>query len=87
MYKKVRTDLKPNTLEFENIPFVNENGFREYDVRWKYPDEINLPGIHILGLAIANYLIEKKVQKIIIVFIVIKSYCRSSSIKSFNLLN
>jgi phosphomannomutase / phosphoglucomutase len=66
MYKKVRTDLKPNTLEFENIPFVNENGFREYDVRWKYPDEINLPGMHILGLAIANYLIEKKVQKIII---------------------
>jgi len=66
MYKKVRTDLKPNTLEYENIPFISKNGFREYDVRWKYPDEINLPGMHILGLGIANYLIEKNVQKIII---------------------
>ena len=24
------------------------NGFREYDARWKYPQEINLPGITAL---------------------------------------
>ena len=26
-----RADLKPNTLEYENIPLVAPQGFREYD--------------------------------------------------------
>ena len=24
---------------------IAPTGFREYDARWKYPDDINLPGI------------------------------------------
>ena len=33
---------------------VTPTGFREYDARWKYPDEINLPGITALGLGIGT---------------------------------
>ena len=37
-----RADLKPNTLEYENIPLVAPQGFREYDARWLFEKEINL---------------------------------------------
>ncbi len=33
---------------------IAPTGFREYDARWKYPDEINLPGITALGLGIGT---------------------------------
>jgi phosphomannomutase/phosphoglucomutase len=48
-----RQDLKPNTTEFERLPFVKATGFREYDARWRYPEEINLPGLTAVGLALA----------------------------------
>ena len=65
MYPKPRTDLVPNTLEFESLPFVKREGFREYDVRWLYPDEINLFGVHILGVALGNRLVELGDGKIV----------------------
>ena len=58
MYPKPRGDLVPNTLEFETLPYIKPGGFREYDVRWLYPDEINLFGVHLLGVAMANRLSE-----------------------------
>jgi len=58
MYPTPRSDLAPNTLEFESLPFIRHEGFREYDVRWLYPDEINLFGVHLLGVALANRLAE-----------------------------
>ena len=33
---------------------VNQNGFREYDARWLYPDDINLEGIRHLGLGLGT---------------------------------
>ncbi|AXI57072.1 phosphomannomutase/phosphoglucomutase [Sulfitobacter sp. JL08] len=33
---------------------ITPTGFREYDARWKYPDEINLPGITALGLGLGT---------------------------------
>ncbi len=33
---------------------VNQNGFREYDARWLYPDDINLEGIKHLGLGLGT---------------------------------
>ena len=66
MYPKPRVDLQPNTLEFESLPFVKPEGFREYDVRWLYPDEINLFGLHILGVAVANRLSETGVDGIVV---------------------
>lgn len=53
MFPKPRTDLKPNTVEFERFPQIKPTGFREYDARWLYPEEINLMGIQAIGLGLA----------------------------------
>ena len=44
------SDVTPNTWEFLRDAMIKPTGFREYDARWKYPDEINLPGMTALGL-------------------------------------
>ena len=53
---KPRADLKPNTADYENLPLVTANGFREYDARWLFGKEINLLGIQALGLGLGTYL-------------------------------
>jgi phosphomannomutase/phosphoglucomutase len=55
MLKPPRSDLKPNTYEFETEPLVSPNGFREYDARWLFPKEINLLGVQALGLGLGSY--------------------------------
>jgi phosphomannomutase/phosphoglucomutase len=54
MLPKPRTDLKPNTADFERLPLVKPTGFREYDARWLFPQEINLMGLNAIGLGIAT---------------------------------
>ena len=51
---KPRANLKPNTLDFERLPLVKPTGFREYDARWLFPDEINLMGLNAIGLGLAT---------------------------------
>src|SRR5690349_24946640 len=53
---KPRSDLVPNTADYENLPLVTPNGFREYDARWLFGKEINLLGIQALGLGLGTYL-------------------------------
>jgi phosphomannomutase/phosphoglucomutase len=53
---KPRADLKPNTADYESLPLVTANGFREYDARWLFGKEINLLGIQALGLGFGTYL-------------------------------
>src|SRR6185437_5195988 len=53
MFPRPRQDLIPNTAEFERGPFVKATGFREYDARWLYPEEINLLGLEAVGLGLA----------------------------------
>ncbi|MFY0680949.1 MAG: phosphomannomutase/phosphoglucomutase [Thalassovita sp.] len=53
MTKPIST-VSPNTWEFLRDPMITPTGFREYDARWKYPDEINLPGMTALGLGIGT---------------------------------
>ncbi len=79
MFAKPRADLKPNTEEFESLPLVSPNGFREYDARWLYPDEINLIGIQALGLGLGTLIHELGVKPEIAVGHDYRSY--SSSIK------
>ncbi|MGI9368927.1 MAG: phosphomannomutase/phosphoglucomutase, partial [Ruegeria sp.] len=43
-----------NTWSFLRDPMITPTGFREYDARWKYPDEINLPGMTALGLGLGT---------------------------------
>jgi phosphomannomutase / phosphoglucomutase len=51
-----RSDLRPNTAEYETFPLVTGNGFREYDARWLFGKEINLLGMQALGLGLGTYL-------------------------------
>ena len=79
MLSKPRSDLKPNTLEFETLPLVAPSGFREYDARWLYPEQINLVGIQALGLGLGTLIREMGVKPAIAVGHDYRSY--SSSIK------
>lgn len=40
-------------------PVIAPSGFREYDARWRFPEQINLPGIKALGLALGACLRER----------------------------
>ncbi|HSG54970.1 MAG TPA: phosphomannomutase/phosphoglucomutase, partial [Paracoccaceae bacterium] len=46
--------VSQNTWDFLKKPMIAPTGFREYDARWKYPDDINLPGITALGLGLGT---------------------------------
>src|SRR5450432_3972132 len=59
---KPRHDLTPNSFDYENLPLVTANGFREYDARWLFGKEINLLGIQALGLGLGTYLLDIGVQ-------------------------
>ena len=56
MLPKPRADLKPNTADFERLPLVKPTGFREYDARWLFPEEINLMGLNAVGMGMATLL-------------------------------
>lgn len=62
---KPRSDLKPNTFDFENFPLVTANGFREYDARWLFGKEINLLGVQALGLGLGTYLHEVGATRVV----------------------
>ncbi|MEL7202105.1 MAG: phosphomannomutase/phosphoglucomutase, partial [Pseudomonadota bacterium] len=53
-----RADLKANTLDYESMPLVKPTGFREYDARWVFQEEINLLGIQALGLGLGTLIHE-----------------------------
>ena len=63
MLPEPRADLKPNTLDFERLPLVKPTGFREYDARWLFPDDINLMGLNAIGLGLATLAGERGVPK------------------------
>jgi len=53
-FPKPRADLQPNTADFERFALVKPTGFREYDARWLYPQDINLMGLNAIGLGLAT---------------------------------
>ena len=53
-----------NYLESPNI---SKYGFREYDARWLYPDQINLSGIKKIGTSLGCLMYQEKVDPKIIV--------------------
>ena len=58
-----RADLKPNTADYERLPLVKTTGFREYDARWRFPDEINLMGLNAIGLGLTTLFTHRGVPK------------------------
>jgi len=67
MLPKPRADLKPNTADFERLPLVKPTGFREYDARWLFPDEINLMGLNAIGLGLATLMRRRAIPRRIVV--------------------
>ena len=58
MFPKPAEKLTPNTAEFEVTPLTAPTGFREYDARWVFNDDVNLMGIQALGMGIATQMQE-----------------------------
>ena len=79
MFPKPRHDLAPNSADFERLPLIKPTGFREYDARWRYPDEINLMGIQAVGLGLPELFREQGVPARIVVGHDFRSY--SAAIK------
>ena len=59
--------VTPNTWEFLRDAMIAPTGFREYDARWKYPDEINLPGMTALGLGLGTQIRRRGIEPVIAV--------------------
>jgi phosphomannomutase/phosphoglucomutase len=67
MMTKPLDTVTPNTWEFLRDPMIRPTGFREYDARWKYPDEINLPGMTALGLGLGTQIRRRGIDPVIAV--------------------
>ncbi|QFT57569.1 Phosphomannomutase/phosphoglucomutase [Sulfitobacter sp. THAF37] len=59
--------VTPNTWEFLRDAMIAPTGFREYDARWKYPDDINLPGVTALGLGLGTQMHRRGIEPVIAV--------------------
>jgi len=77
---KPRSDLKPNSFDYETQPLVTPNGFREYDARWLFGKELNLLGVQALGLGLGTYFHEIGIKPRVATGHDFRSY--SSSIKN-----
>ena len=65
--RKPAPSVTPNTWEFLRDAMIKPTGFREYDARWKYPDDINLPGITALGLGLGTQMQRRGIEPVIAV--------------------
>src|SRR5277367_279712 len=79
LFPKPSPQLLPNTYAYESRPMVKPTGFREYDARWIFEQEINLMGAEALGLGLARLIKELGVKREIVVGHDFRSY--SASIK------
>ncbi len=59
--------VEPNTWAFLAEPMIAPTGFREYDARWRFPEEINLPGVTALGLGLGTQMHERGLDPVIAV--------------------
>jgi phosphomannomutase/phosphoglucomutase len=57
-------------------PVINPAGFREYDARWRYPDDINLAGMEALGLGLGTQMRERGLAPRIVAGHDFRSYSR-----------
>ncbi|QBF30965.1 phosphomannomutase/phosphoglucomutase [Thalassococcus sp. S3] len=64
---KPAPEVTPNTWEFLRDAMIKPTGFREYDARWLYPEEINLPGMTALGLGLGTQMHKRGIAPVIAV--------------------
>lgn len=63
----MQRDIHPNTEAYENDILVAPSGFREYDARWRYPEQLNLRGVTQIGQALGTMLHRHGVRPDIVV--------------------
>ncbi|HVV93459.1 MAG TPA: phosphomannomutase/phosphoglucomutase [Hyphomicrobiales bacterium] len=80
MFPRPEPRLVPNTYDYESRPMVKATGFREYDARWLFEQEINLMGIEALGLGLGTLVHRLGVRPDIVTGHDFRSY--SASIKA-----
>ncbi|MGF1445648.1 MAG: phosphomannomutase/phosphoglucomutase [Pikeienuella sp.] len=61
------TEVADNSVASLTVPMITPTGFREYDARWRFPEQINLMGIQALGLGIATQLHEMGLPPVVVV--------------------
>ena len=66
MSAKPRTTVAENTPAFLSEAMITPTGFREYDARWRFPEEINLVGIQDVGLSLGTLLKEWDKAQIVV---------------------
>ena len=59
------TSVRPNTWSFLRDPMIAPAGFREYDARWRFPEDINLAGIEALGLGLGTQMRRRAIAPVI----------------------
>ena len=79
MFPVPKPALSPNTYAYESEPLVKATGFREYDARWLFEQEINLMGVQALGMGLGTLIHEMGVRPEIVTGHDFRSY--SVSIK------
>ena len=53
--KSLSFDFNEKLIETIISPF----GFREYDARWIYPDDVNKKGLEVFGFSLGQYVCKK----------------------------
>jgi phosphomannomutase/phosphoglucomutase len=77
MFPKPKAALVPNTYAFESEPMVKPTGFREYDARWLFGQEINLMGVQALGMGLGALIAEFGVRPEVVTGHDFRSYSAS----------
>jgi phosphomannomutase/phosphoglucomutase len=72
--RKPLIEASLNGLDSLILPMIKPTGFREYDARWRYPEEINLLGIQALGLGLATQLHEAGLPPVVVTGHDLRSY-------------
>jgi phosphomannomutase/phosphoglucomutase len=60
-------DPSPTNIPAPEAAIIAASGFREYDARWRYPEDINPAGMTALGLGIGTQMYEAEIAPIITV--------------------
>jgi phosphomannomutase/phosphoglucomutase len=79
VFPKPAASLEAGSFAFESRPLVKPAGFREYDARWLFGEDINLMGVQAVGLGLGTLLREMGVTPDIVTGHDYRSY--SASIK------
>jgi phosphomannomutase / phosphoglucomutase len=66
-----------NTIEFETEAMVKPTGFREYDARWLFGDEINLKGLQALGASLGTLMHNRGIRPELVTGHDFRSYSQS----------